>query len=110
MSRSRFNIGLRSGLLDAKHVQAMGQALWLFGWYVDRQTDTAGTVLGGRTIIWAEVKLGVNDRTLRRWQRILEGANAKKRKYVAVKLDPGLGFTVRILRPKKTPLPPPPKP
>jgi len=31
-------VGLKGGLIDAKHYRKMGDAIWLFAWIVWRQT------------------------------------------------------------------------
>jgi hypothetical protein len=36
-----FDIGLRDGLMDAKHVRNMGSAVWLYMWYVRKQNNWA---------------------------------------------------------------------
>ncbi|MFQ5696339.1 MAG: hypothetical protein ACE5HB_10150, partial [Terriglobia bacterium] len=45
--------GIRGGLFEEKHRRAMGPAVWLFGWLVDRQTsqrDGRGLVLYGQPL------------------------------------------------------------
>lgn len=65
-----------SGLWERKHRERMGQAVWLFGWLVDRQTKQKGTmglVLRGRGLTYAEIAESMNEspRTVERWMSIL---------------------------------------
>lgn len=94
-------IGLGEGILDPKHRQALGLAIYLFGWYVRRQTDPNGRVAGGRVLTAKEVSesLGIPIRTFRRWQAVLVGENPDSRTYVEQEVLPGLGFRVTIARP-----------
>ena len=67
-----YHIGEKAGLIDHKHVKAMGQARWLFSWAIRRQTGTTkdgwGVVLYGNVItyktIWADLR--EPERTLQR--------------------------------------------
>lgn len=67
-----YSIGEKAGILDIKHVEAMGPARWLFSWAIRRQTgqkEGFGVVLYGRPITYEMIKrdLGVPSRTIRRW-------------------------------------------
>ena len=42
--------GVSAGLLDRKHVQAMGTSVWEFLACLNWQTDAAGRVLGGKPL------------------------------------------------------------
>lgn len=113
-----YNIGLHSAILDPVHVRAMGQAVWLFMWYVHRQTDFDGKVAGGTPVTWEMLHriLGASRATLQRWQKALLGENDERRTYIAVEHG-GRGFYVTVLKQKKwsdrarpprhRPLPPP---
>ena len=49
-----FWIGAKGGLLDRKHLQAMGEAVWLFLYFLMRQTEInkagEGVVLYGKPL------------------------------------------------------------
>ncbi|MCI0724362.1 MAG: hypothetical protein L0338_36165 [Acidobacteria bacterium] len=78
----------------------MGKAVWLFGWYVGRQTvqnHSVGLVLGGSVLTYDSIseETGWPPRTLQRWNRLLEREGY-------IELIPGQhGFSVRILNAKK---------
>jgi hypothetical protein len=99
------NAGLRGGLFEAKHCARMGQAVWLYGWLVLRQTTehgATGLVLGGHPITYREIEqeTGFNRRTLERWMRAL-----RRQGYIetsaAVAAGAPTGISVRILKAKK---------
>lgn len=46
---------ISSGLIDPKHVNRIGTALWLFLWCIDRQTGPHGLIFGGRPVTLAEI-------------------------------------------------------
>lgn len=97
-----FNIGLRGGLIETRHYERMGAAIWLYGWLVLRQThqsDFVGWVLGGSPITYAEIEeeTGFNPRTLERWMQTL-----RRWGYIETESRPA-GMIVRILRAKKFP-------
>lgn len=68
-----FGIGIRNDLLEPKHVEKMGQAVWLYMWLVDKMTSVTeegvGLVLGGKPIKYDEVaaELGMSSDTYTRW-------------------------------------------
>lgn len=78
-----FYITVKNGLLDPKHVKAMGGdrnvgTIWLFMWLLDKMTIIndeigEGKVLGGKPIKYEEVKedLGMSRRTYIRWIEML---------------------------------------
>lgn len=93
--RSLYAIGMCRSILDPEHVHRWGEAVWLFLWYVDHQTDDKGAVLGGQVLTYdrIDLDLGVGRRKLRRWQKALEED---------LELTPSrYGFTARIRRQKK---------
>ena len=48
--KAAYQAGLVDGLFAPEHRERMGEAVWLFGWLVARQTaqkDAVGFVLGG---------------------------------------------------------------
>jgi hypothetical protein len=67
------NIGVHDGILDKKHVDGMGSAVWLYLWCLRHQTRHNGLVLGGTPITYAFInqRLGQPERTVRRWAFLL---------------------------------------
>ncbi|MCL5435938.1 MAG: hypothetical protein M1275_02560 [Patescibacteria group bacterium] len=68
-----FGIEIKNNLLDPKHVDGMGQAVWLYIWLIDGMTSITeegiGIVRGGRPIRFEEVRedLGMSPDTYTRW-------------------------------------------
>ena len=89
--------GVSSGLLDPRHVAAMGPAWAEFLLLLDRQTDADGTVNGGRPLLIEEIaqRTGRGSSTTRRNLARLEAAG-----YIA-KRQSGAGLIVSIMNPKK---------
>ena len=78
----------------------MGQAVWLFGWLVLRETRERGGigfVLGGRPITYREIEeeTGFAHKSLERWMRILRRGG-----YIETTTTPS-GIIVRIQKAKK---------
>jgi hypothetical protein len=92
------NIGVRQGLLDAKHTRAMGKAIVLYQWLVCRQTKQNGLVLGGKPLTYAEISADTDwaARTVRRWMKRLE-----ELLYISVKHSVYRRMVIRILNQKK---------
>lgn len=73
-----FGIYIKNTLLDPKHVEAMGQAVWLYMWMIDHMTSIdekgVGKVLGGRPVKYDEIQkeLGISQDTYTRWIDKLE--------------------------------------
>lgn len=73
-----FGIYIKNALLDPKHVEAMGQAVWLYMWMIDHMTSIdekgIGKVLGGRPVKYEEIEkeLGISQDTYTRWIARLE--------------------------------------
>lgn len=67
------NIGLHDGLLDPKHISAMGTSVFLYLWCLRHQTKSNGLVLGGSPITYEKIneRLGQSERTVRRWMKSL---------------------------------------
>jgi hypothetical protein len=93
-----FGIEIKNDLLDPKHVQNMGQAVWLYMWLVDKMTSITeegiGRVLGGKPITYDEVykELGMSRNTYSRWiARLLEYP------YIETTVAPH-GITFRVLK------------
>jgi hypothetical protein len=92
------NIGVRHGLLDAKHTHAMGKAILLFEWLVSRQTKGSGLVLGGKPLTYADVAAdtGWAERTVRRWM-----AKLVEKRYVSLKYSVYSRMVIYVLNQKK---------
>lgn len=97
MEDGHFPTGIIGALIDEKHYQAMGDALWLFAYLVHRQTKPNGLVLGGKPI--TDEEIGVETRipikTIRRMRSIL-----RDYPYIETIRTPR-GLRYRILKPKK---------
>lgn len=96
-----FDIEIKNNLLDPKHVQNMGQAVWLYMWLVDKMTSITeegiGKVLGGKPIKYeeVEVELGMSRNTYTRWI-----AKLLKYPYIETTLAPQ-GIVFRVLKAHK---------
>jgi hypothetical protein len=68
-----FGIYVKNNLLEAKHIEAMGESVWLYMWLLDKMTSVnesgIGRVLGGQPVTFTliEIELGLSTRTYRRW-------------------------------------------
>lgn len=77
---SNFYITIANGLLESKHVNSMGDAVWLYMWFVDKTTSInengIGKVLGAKPLTHEEVAtdLGIPVKTYRRWVGTLRDA------------------------------------
>lgn len=76
-----YYITIKNELLEPKHVEAMGAAVWLYMLLIDKvmaiNENGIGKVLNGRPVIFeehVEGALGVTDRTYRRWIKTLREA------------------------------------
>lgn len=93
-----FGIEIKNNLLDPKHVQSMGQAVWLYMFLVDKMTSISeegiGRVLGGRPVKYEEIKteLGISRRTYVRWI-----AQLLKYPYIETTVAP-YGIIFRVLK------------
>jgi len=95
------NSGIRGGLWEVKHYKAMGDAVWLFGWLVHRQTtekNGEGLVLRGMPLTYADISndTGWPERTIRRWM-----ATLRFQGYVSVKHGCYSKMILRVLNAKK---------
>ena len=89
-----------NGLLEKKHFERIGPALWVYEWLLDRITKEAkgvGLVLGGRPIKASEIAetYGIHERTARAHIDRL-----KKNGYLTVTLAP-YGLIIRVLNSMK---------
>lgn len=101
MKGKELNSGIRGGLWHAKHYLAMGDAIWLFGWLVHRQTtqkNGEGLVLRGMLLTYDAIAqdTGYNPLTLKKWMRCL-----REKGYVSVKHGCYSKMVVRVLKAKK---------
>lgn len=68
-----FGIEIKNNLLEPKHIEKMGMAVWLYMFLIDKMTSVAedgrGLVLGGRPLKFEEIKkeLGISQNTYTRW-------------------------------------------
>ncbi len=92
------NVGIHDGLIDPKHEEAMGQAVWLFMWCVRCQTRDSGLVLGGMPLTYEAIsqRSGFAARKVRRWLDILRAGNYIHVSYLNFKM-----LRLRVLKPKK---------
>lgn len=93
-----YSIGLQNGLLDGKHMQALGQAVWLYMWLIDKQPKKTNKVSGGKPIKHADFANDfpqVTRRTYVRWMDALE-----KGGYISVLRTPR-GLVITIGKSKK---------
>lgn len=93
-----YNIGAKSGVLEGKHIRAMGIAGWLFFWCLRRQTDKLGWVLGGKVItsLFIAQDMDMPRRTIERWLSKLVSTG-----YIEVHEVAGLGIRIRVINQKK---------
>jgi hypothetical protein len=103
--QSAFNSGVRGGLFEKKHSDAMGESVFLFGWLVTRQTKSDGLVFGGHAFTYPEIseESGWPVRTLERWMARLRTGG-----YVRVKHTTYCRMIIWVLNPKKFSLSTPP--
>ena len=88
-------ITIATGLVDAKHIHAMGPALAEFLVLVDWQTDASGLVKGGAPVRIEEIadRLGRHRRTVERnLQRLANYLDVRRTPY---------GLVIRIRNPKR---------
>jgi DNA-binding Lrp family transcriptional regulator len=92
------NIGIHDGILEQKHVDAMGTAIFLYLWCVRHQTKHSGLVWGGAPVTYGKIneKLGQPERTLKRWMKKLVDAGYIELTYLNYK-----AMRLRILKSKK---------
>lgn len=89
MALNGYFISITNNLLEDKHYEQMGQAVWLYMWLIDRMTDISegqGIVNGGQPINYELVheNLGLTRRTYVRMMQTLRDAgyiNTAKAKY-----------------------------
>lgn len=97
----RFFIPVSSGILDPRHVSAIGPAIWTYLWLLDRMVDESGRVLHGRAVTMTEVSaaLGVDASSISRHLSRLE-----EHGYVESESpDPRAPKRYRVTKPKGKP-------
>lgn len=68
-----FGIYIVNDLLEPKHINAMGKAVWLYMWLIDHMTSVdeagVGKILGGRPVKYTEIarELGISQDTYTQW-------------------------------------------
>lgn len=93
-----FGIEIKNHLLEPKHVENMGTAVWLYMYLIDKITsvneDGVGKVLGGKPLKYSEVKdeLGISKDTYTRWIKKLE-----EYPYIESTLAP-YGYSFKVLK------------
>ncbi|MFN2745812.1 ArsR family transcriptional regulator [Bacillus sp. z60-18] len=100
MTEKSYPFPIYSGILNRKHYDKIGSAIWLFLWCISSTTKeiekegiTWGIVLGNKPLKASELAavFGVNEKTIRRWLSQLEQSG-----YIAVTRAPyGLILSVR---------------
>jgi len=96
-----YNIGLRGSLIDRRHYDRMGSAIWLYAWLILRQThqqEDTGWMLGGSPVTCREIEeeTGFHSRTLERWMRTL-----RRNGYIEIRAV-AAGVVVQVTRAKKS--------
>jgi hypothetical protein len=99
-------VGITHGEIDAVHFRGKGKAKGLFEYFISRQTNPDGKVNYGRPMTYAQIQREIENgaqiprRTLSRWV-----ARLREKKYIETEIvrhgRTVLGFTVKILNPKK---------
>jgi hypothetical protein len=92
------NIGAQSGLVDPIHEELMGTAVWLYLWFVWRQTRRSGLVLGGMPFTYEIIaeRSGFSVRKIRRWTEVLKVGG-----YIEVQYTNYKHMRIRVLKSKK---------
>ena len=97
MKDGNFHVGIIAALFEEKHYLAMGDAIWLFGWLVHRQTRENGLVLGGKPVQYQQIveETGFSIRSIQRWKAKLEAYP-----YIETRRTP-YGLVWKVLKAKK---------
>jgi hypothetical protein len=96
--RPDYAIGAKNGLLEQKHLDALGPAIWLYLWFIDKQPKNTNKVLGGKPVtyqMFAESFPQVPRITYVRWLEYI-----RKGGYIDLLRTPR-GYVVAINKPKK---------
>lgn len=98
MKSNSYSIGAKNGLLEQKHLVALGNALWLYLWFLDKQPKNTDKVLGGQPItyqMFAKSFPDVPRRTYVRWLGDIKAGG-----YIELLRTPK-GSVITINKPKK---------
>jgi hypothetical protein len=92
-----YPVGLRNGLLETKHLEAIGNAIWLYLWLLDKQPKGTDKVLGGQPVNYELFKASINvsRRTYTYWLTCLKNTG-----YITILRTP-YGQIITIQKPKK---------
>ena len=92
------NIGAQSGLVDPIHEELMGPAVWLYLWFLWRQTRRSGLVLGGMPFTYEDLaeRSKFSERKIRRWMEVLRRGG-----YIEVEHTNYCYMRIRVLKSKK---------
>lgn len=93
-----YNIGARNGILEGKHMEALGSAIWLYLWFLDKQPKDSAKVLGGKPVtytMFAQSFPNIPRIKYVRWLALIEAGS-----YVTLLRTPR-GYVVTITKPKK---------
>lgn len=96
-----FGIYVKNDLLEPKHYEAMGSAIWLYLWCLDKMTsineDGIGVILGGKPIKLEDIQkdLSLTDRTYTRYINKL-----KEFGYISAVRTP-YGYVIKVTKAKK---------
>lgn len=104
--RKSFDIGVKNSLIDPKHYRAMGDAIWLYLWGIDRVTrerldsktgEHVGVILGNVPQRDEDIAaaIGCSSKTIRRWRSC-----CVKYGYLGVRRTP-CGISMWVRRSKK---------
>jgi hypothetical protein len=95
---SNHDIGLKGGILDFKHIEAMGMSVWLYMWCVRHQTKSTGFIHGGGIVTYELIQqeIAVPTRTLKRWMAKLHRWGYVTVTYLAYKK-----MRVQVMKSKK---------
>jgi hypothetical protein len=105
-SETNYEVGIRNGLLEPKHYRAIGDAVWLYMYLVDKQgkqvdKNGLGKVAGGMPLRDEDIAgtFGCERKTVRRWRKILICGG-----YIMAKRAPH-GYVYAVTKPKKWKVP-----
>jgi hypothetical protein len=105
-SETNYEVGIRNGLLEPKHYRAMGDAVWLYMYLVDKQgkqVDENGFGKVARSMPLRDEDIagtfGCERKTVRRWRKILICGG-----YIMAKRAPH-GCIYAVTKPKKWKVP-----
>ena len=105
-SETNYEVGIRNGLLEPKHYRAIGDAVWLYMYLVDKQgkqvdKNGLGKVAGGVPLHDEDIAgtFGCERKTVSRWRKILIRGG-----YIMATRAP-YGYIYAVTKPKKWKVP-----